>query len=317
MARRWIFGFVFLGLLAWRAGVGAPVAFTLLTHPDNTTWLPQQRGTAGVSGDHLIQTSDDITNPAFNPQGCFTFGFTNPIGLWPPDYPAGYAEGIHSMEGTIGLDLDLAAGGAVAATGLSFHGVAYPGKQGQNSFQYLVQPGDPATDGAHGPVDGLGNAGTFSPSDAFNWRLELDLDLYRDMPFRGPGGIDMTLDDWGWTGFIIPVSKLDTAAMAALMLDDPLGYFGGTSADFEAWLLAEIAPRLPAEATWLLFAQAEGKPDWNDGGMPGWDPDKGIFAETIVAYATEGYQPPVIPEPATMSLLLCGVAVLVRRRRRR
>ena len=318
MLRTWVLCFLLGGLLAWGAALGAPVSFTLLTHADNVGWLPQQQGVLGVSGDHLIQTSDDISGPAFNPEGCFTFGFMNPIGLWPPDYPPGYAEGIHSMAGTIELDVDLAAGGAVAVNGLTFQGVAYPGRRGRNSFQYLVQLGDPATDGSHGPVDGIGNTGVFSASDSLGWSLELSLDLYKDLPFAGAGGIDMTFNDWEWTGFLIPGNRLDAAAMGFVELDDPLGYFGGASEDFEAWLIEQVAPRLPDQATWLLFAQAEGKPDWNNPGMRGWDPQEGIFAETIVAYATVPYQPPaVIPEPSVASLLLGGLAVVALRRRRR
>lgn len=98
------------GLLGWRNALGVPITFTLLTHGDNATLLPQPRGVPGVSGDHLIRTSDDITNMAYNPHGCFTFGFTNPFGVLPPDYPPGYAEGIHAMEGTLDLDIGLLGG---------------------------------------------------------------------------------------------------------------------------------------------------------------------------------------------------------------
>ncbi len=307
---------VIVAVLTAGGAAAAPVSFTLLGHPDNVTVLPQQRGHTGVSGDHLVQTGDDITDPAYNPNGCFTFGFMNPIGEWEPDYPAGYAEGIHSMQGALELDIDLAAGGAFSVTSLSFGGVAYPGKSGPSSFEYLVIPGDPATADPKYQVDGVGNSGTFGASDALDWHLEAQLDLYRDQPFGGSGGIDMTFDDWGWTGFLVPADLLTAEGLALVTLDDALGYFGGTSEDFEAWLIEQVAPRLPDDATWLLFVQAEGQPDWNNPGMKGWDPQEGIVGETIVAYSTTGYQPDLIPEPATLTLVLCGAAVAWARRRR-
>ncbi len=315
MARKQM-GWAIVAVLAAGGAAAAPVTFTLLTHQDNVTVLPQQCGHTGVSGDHLIQTADDITDPAYNPRGSFTFGFMNPIGEWGDDYPPGYAEGIHSMQGALELDIDLAAGGGFSVTSLSFGGVAYPGKTGPTSFEYLVIPGDPATADPKYQVDGVGNSGTFGASDALDWSLEAQLDLYKDLPPGGTGGIDMTMDDWSWSGFLIPTEKLTGAGMALVTLDDALGYFLGTSEDFEAWLIEQVAPRLPDEATWLLFAQAEGQPDWNSPSMGGWDPLEGIVGETIVAYSTAGYQPDQIPEPTTLGLLLCGAAVAWGRRRR-
>jgi hypothetical protein len=70
----------------------ALVEFELLTHADNVQLLPQPKGQVGVSGDHLLQTGDDITGSTFNPDGCFSSNFLNPVGISEPDYPPGYAE---------------------------------------------------------------------------------------------------------------------------------------------------------------------------------------------------------------------------------
>ena len=121
----------------------------------------------------------------------------------------------------------------------------------------------------------------------------------------------MTFNDYTWTGFLIPVAYLTPAGMAGVALDDPLGYFGGTSADFESWLLSEVAPRLPGDARYLLFAQGEAKPVWNNPAMGGWDPAEGILTETIITYTT-------VPEPTTLLLTAAGAgaAALWRQRKR-
>jgi len=288
---------------AWRIAIpvlvlvagaaGDTVTFTLLTHSDNQTLLPQPKGQVGVSGDHVIRTTDDITGSTFNPQGCFSFNFTNPIGIWPPDYPPGYAEGIHSMTGAFGLEVDLGSGGTASITSLAFEGYVSPGK---NSAQRLVCPGDTAADGNYGAIDGLPNSGSYSASAGANWAFELVFDWYYDTPYAGSGSIDMTFNNYGWSGFIIPVSELTPAGMDLAELDDPLGFFGGTSADFESWLLNEVKPRLPADAAWLLFAQGTAHPVWTNPGM-GMTTD-GLVDQTVLGYA--------VPEPGTAAILLVG-----------
>jgi len=273
---------------------GDTVTFTLLTHADNQTLLPQPKGQVGVSGDHLLRTADDITGSTFNPQGCFSFNLMNPVGILEPDYPPGYAEGIHSMTGALALDVDLRAGGAVSVGSLAFDGYVAPGK---SSAQRLVSPGDTAADGNHGlVVDGLPNNGTYTASAGGNWDFELTFDWYFDTPYGGTDTIDMTFSDYRWTGFIIPISQLTETGMAAVALDDPLGFYGGSSGDFESWLLSEVKPRLPADAAWLLFAQGTAHPVWTDPGM-GMTTD-GIVSQTVLAYA--------VPEPATVAMLLGG-----------
>ena len=190
----------------------AVVDFHLLTHVDNAQWLPQPKAQVGVSGDHLPRTADDVTGGTFNPDGCFSFNFTNPVGVMPPDYPPGYAEGIHSLTGCVRLEIDLQAGGALEIVSLAFDGYAAPSKP--TAHQRLVETGDPAADGSHGALDGMPNNGTYAASAASNWALQASFDWYYDTPFAGAGGIDMTFSDYSWNGFILPVSELTGAGLA-------------------------------------------------------------------------------------------------------
>ncbi|MDY6913800.1 MAG: PEP-CTERM sorting domain-containing protein [Planctomycetota bacterium] len=274
-----------------------------MAHKDNVQQLPQPKGQVGTGGDHLLQTADDITGQTFNPDGCWSFNFTNPVGVLEPDYPAGYVEGIHSMTGSVVLNMDLVGGGAVGIDSLAFDGYVAPQKP--IARQRMINPGDPATDGNHGPVDGLPNSGSYTADAASNWNFAATFDWCYDTPFAGSGTIDMTFNNYQWSGFIIPVSELTPAGMAATTLDDPLGYFGGTSQDFESWLLDEVAARLPAGAQYLLFTQGEAQPNWTHP-MMGMTTD-GIVGETIVAYA--------VPEPSTVLFFVAGLYGLAAVRR--
>jgi hypothetical protein len=267
----------------------ASIEFELLTHADNVGLLPQPKGDPCVSGDHLIQTADDISD-GYNPDGCFSFNLMNPVGISEPDYPPGYAESIHSMTGSVTLEINLYTGGTVEVTSLAFEGYV---AQGKLAHQWLVQPGDPAADGNHGLVDGIPNSGAYAASATANWAFGISFDWYYDTPWAGPGGIDMTFDNYQWSGFIIPVSELTTTGMAMTMLNDPLGYFDGTSEEFESWLLNEVKPRLPQDAAYLLFAQGEAHPAWRSPGMG--MPLEGIVGETIIGYAVQ--QPPQCGDP--------------------
>jgi hypothetical protein len=293
-----------LALAAIAAGArGELVSFAPLTHDDNVGALPQRKAQTGVSGDHLLRTADDFTGATFNPRGCFSFNFMNPVGVQMPDYPRGYAEGIHAMTGTVVLDVDLAAGGAVGVRELALDGDVAPGKPAAR--QRLIHPGDPAADGSCGPVDGLPNSGSYSASAGADWAVTLTFDWYYDTPFAGPGGIDVTFDDYVWSGLLIPIRELTQAGMAGVTLDDPLGYFPGTSDDFETWLLGEVAPRVPPEATYLLFAQGEAHPAWTDPDMG--MTTEGIVAATFLGFTTQAGQETPIPEPGTWMLLTCGI----------
>jgi len=300
-------GFLFVVAVLTLPAMAASVQVELLTHTDNKYLLPQTKAIVGVSGDHLLHTSDDITGSSFNPSGCASFNLMNPVGEMLPDYPPGYAEGIHSMTGSMTIDVDLGSSGTtgVDVQSLAFDGYVALGKQ--IAHQHLVQSGDPAADGTHGPVYGTPNSGTYAGSATSNWAFQMTMDWYYDTQFAGPNTIDMTFNDYQWNGFIIPVTELTAIGMAATTLDDPLGYFGGTSEDFEQWILDEVAGQLPTEAGYLFFAQGEAHPIWTHP-MMGMTTD-GIIAETIVGY--------VVPEPTSFSLVILALSSLAVRRSRR
>jgi len=258
----------------------ASVEFELLTHIDNHQWLPQPKGELGISGDHLILSTDDIFGSIYNLDGCFSFNFMNPVGIQEPDYPPGYAEGIHSMTGSVTLNIDC---NTIEITSLAFEGDIL---SWATAYQYLVHQGDSAT---NYNTDGMPNSGTYAASADTNWAFNVSFDWYYDTPYEDPGTIDMTFDNYDWTGFIIPVSKLNPADMDKTILDDPLGYFDGTSEDFELWLLYEVVSRLPQNATCLLFAQGEAHPVWSQ--CPGMKANEGIVGETIIGYTTTEFSP--------------------------
>jgi len=63
----------------------------------------------------------------------------NPVGVQDPCYPPGYVEGIHSMTGSVTLTIDC---NTVEVTSLAFSGDIL---SWATAYQWLVQPGDPAT----------------------------------------------------------------------------------------------------------------------------------------------------------------------------
>jgi hypothetical protein len=284
-----------VGLLCPAAGA-AGVHFSLLTHSDNAHWLAQKADSTGVYGDYLVQTTDDFYASTLYPDGSFSFNFMDRDGTG-----GGCATGVHPLTGTLEIDADLAAGGNLTLESLHFDGRAYASA----TDQYLVKPGDPATGTAYGNcVDGGSNSGSWAASAASNWDFSLTFDWYYDTPYEGTG-IDMIFDDYAWEGFLIPVGELTAAGMAATVLEDPLGYYGG---DFEAWLLDEVAPRLPGDAKYLLFVQGEAVVTWSQ--TTSFETGTGILGETILAYTTA-------PEPATVAMLLAGAIYCIAARRAR
>jgi len=268
---------VLLGLPAYT--IASTVQFELLTSTDNIGKLPQQQQSGG---DYLPRTVDDISGGTINPNGCFSFNFMNPDGI---TEPANYAKSTHSMTGSVALNIDLQAGGAVGIASVEFGGYVSPGKF---SAQHL---------------DAGTNSGTYSPTAASNWAFQACFDWYYDTPFAGSGTTDMTFDNYQWSGFIIPVSELTTAGMDSTTLDDSLSYFDG---NFESWLLNQVAPRLPQEAAYLFFAQGQAIPSWTNSAM-GMSAN-GTVGETIIGYA--------VPEPATAVLLTAGFCWVRSLRRR-
>jgi hypothetical protein len=266
-----------------RYALTSTVEFQFFTATYNSGKLPQEPQT---TGDYLAQTGDDYELAGSNPSGCFSYNFMNPDAT-----SGGYAKGIHSMTGSLTVDINLQAGGTMDIMSLAFDGYI---SSTQSSVQRLVQLGDSAADGSYGSTDGVGNSGTYNASAESNWGFEADFDWYYDVPAGGIGGVDMTFDNYHWNGFIIPVSELTAEGLTVAVLDDSLGFFGG---NFEQWLLNKIVPEFPAEACYLLFAQGQGNPAWT--GQQVGMTTSGLVGETVIGYA--------VPEPATMMFLAIGV----------
>ncbi len=303
---------------------GFEMEFTLLTHPDNVGRLPQPRGIEGVSGDHLIRTEDDIFYPTYNPYGSFSYLFMNPHGIIYPDYPPLWAQGIHCLRGSYKIEIDT----EVFITDIDFDGYVTPGYRGKESYQYLVNPGDPVTCGEYGYIDGTPNQifcidcyGYDNPIFAF----QMWFDTYLDVPFADHPSIDMTFNDYIWNGYCIPAEALTYERIYEMCWYDRFGYFAweGGAEWFTTWVMEEVAPRLPPEADYLCFAAGSENPTWKHPlmGMT----YNGVIDQMIVAYASDaepqgevfcsnglGQQ---VPEPFTAALVVTGlIATLFRLR---
>jgi hypothetical protein len=153
-------------------------------------------------------------------------------------------------------------------------------------------------------VDGIGNAGTWSSDTAGGWAIQYNMDFYFDANIS-PDAIDVTFDNTQNNGYLLPVSLLTTQGLANLTLDDPANLYGG---DFENYLLTQIAPRLPGDATYLLITQMnKTHPGYASSGMP--LGISGLVGNTTFAYTTSA-----IPEPAGLALLGLGGMFLLKRR---
>ncbi|MCC6423104.1 MAG: PEP-CTERM sorting domain-containing protein [Phycisphaerales bacterium] len=294
-----------LGLGVVPAFASTSVQFDLLTWGDGqaTVQLPSAKGlkpSAALpnTGDWLIFNGDDATNQS-NPQGSLSHNFADLSGQ-------GGAAGYNmapSLTGSITLDFNPSNPNAwdVSVTDLT-----YSGQATSMIFmnQHLITPGSPATQTPSYLVDGIGNAGTWSSDTAGGWAIQYNMDFYFDANIS-PDAIDVTFDNTQNNGYLLPVSLLTTQGLANLTLDDPANLYGG---DFENYLLTQIAPRLPGDATYLLITQMnKTHPGYASSGMP--LGISGLVGNTTFAYTTSA-----IPEPAGLALLGLGGMFLLKRR---
>jgi len=159
-----------------------------------------------------------------------------------------------SLTGGLTLNLEAAGGSNWTASGTA---LAYTGQANavQAMNQFLVTLGSPATTNSVFNVDGAGNSGQWTASAAYHWAIQYMLDFYLATNADGdpgPADLDATFNDKVQTALLISVSQLTTNGLAAVALDDPLGFHVG---DFEEYLLKQIAPRLPSNTTYLLIPQ--------------------------------------------------------------
>ena len=79
------------------------------------------------------------------------------------------------------------------------------------------------------------------------------------------------------------MNQLTTSGLGAVSRDDPLGFHPG---DFQQYLLDEIVPRLPPEATYLLFTQmGKTHPDYAELGLP--ITTNALIGNTTIAFTTQ------------------------------
>ncbi|MFO1514933.1 MAG: hypothetical protein U1F83_18840 [Verrucomicrobiota bacterium] len=275
-------------LLSAQPARGATLDFQLLTWNDTnaTTELPSAVGrkpsaTMPTAGDWFVFTADDALLAAGNnPAGAVSHNLVDITGAGGPGYNLA-----PSLSGTLTLQLESAGGSNWSA---SVSALACDGQANavQVMNQFLVTPGSPATTNSAFNVDGAGNSGQWTASAASNWTIQYTLDFYLAASADGDPSltdIDATFNDATQTGFLIPVSQLTTNGLAAVSLDDPLGFHTG---DFEQYLREQIVPRLPANATYLLITQmGKSHPGYAELGLP--ITTNSLLGNTTIAYTTQ------------------------------
>jgi hypothetical protein len=270
------------------AANAAALNFHLLTWNDAsaTTELPSAVGrkpsaTMPAAGDWLVFTADDaLLAAANNPAGAVSHNLVDITGAGGPGFNLA-----PSLTGALTLNLESASGSNWTATVAA---LAYTGQANavQAMNQFLVTTGSPATTNIAFNVDGAGNSGQWTASAANNWAIQYALDFYFATSADGDPSatdIDATFNDKLQTGFLIPVNQLTTNSLAAVNLDDPLGFHAG---DFEQYLLEQIKPRLPANATYLLVTQmGKTHPGYAELGLP--ITTNSLVGNTTIAYTTQ------------------------------
>lgn len=265
----------------------APLQFQLLTWNDAnaTAELPSAVGRKPSApmptlGDWLVFTADDAPLAAANnPLGAVSHNFVDITGAGGPGYNLA-----PSLSGTLQLRLDAVSGSQWAATltALSYSGQA---NAAQAMNQFLVTSGSQAATNSAFNIDGAGNSGQWTANASNNWAIQYAADFYLATSADGdpsPTDIDATFNEKPQTGFLIPVNQLTTNGLAAVTLDDPLGFHTG---DFKTYLLEQIKPRLPAHATYLLITQmGKTHPGYAELGLP--ITTNSLVGNTTIAYST-------------------------------
>lgn len=283
--------------------IGAPLNFQLLSWND-TNATAQLASAVGLKpsaafpavGDWLVLTSDDAALAANNnPVGTLSHNLVDLTGVGGAGFNLA-----PSLSGTLTLDVEPAGGSnwTVTVTALAYSGQA---NAVMAMNQFLVTPGSPATTNSAFNVDGIGNAGQWIASASNNWAIQYALDFYFATSADGdpsPADIDATFNNKTQIGYLIPVNRLTTNGVADVTLNDPSGFYSG---DFAQYLFDEIAPRLPANATYLLFTQmTKTNAGYVEAGLP--ITTNSLIGNTTIAYTTQTLTEP----PRILSLQFVG-----------
>jgi hypothetical protein len=253
-----------------------------------------------------VFTGDDQSPAAsYNPQGALSH---NLVEL------SGSASGstfnmAPSLAGTLSLRLDPDGPGLwnIDVAAQAYSGQAMPGI---SMNQFLVAAGSPAAQEPTYKVDGAGNSGTWNADASSNWAIQYSLDFYLAANIDGDPSsddVDAAFNNTSQKGYLLPVSQLTAAGLAGLSLDNANGFYAG---DLQSYLLDQIAPRLPDDATYLLLTQMDKvHPDYAESGLP-------ITTASLLGNLTIAYTTDVVPEPAS-ALMLAGLGAWMMGRRRR
>jgi len=248
-----------LALVAALAARGEMVTFTLLTWTNDWTNLPTAVGLkpaynntndgvyTTLDSDWLVFTEDDKPFPGANFYGAFSHKYNDRVGL------SGLARGGHesanSLTGFVSMSFAERGPDTWDVEVLDYYTVgSKTASTTQFSYSYLVTTNFLylVTNAQYG-VDGTGNTGVWHASAAGNWHLSFQAQAYAKTP-----GVEHTELYDRCLGCVIPVDQLTPAGLAGTSIDDPSGYYTN---DFQAYLLGEVAPRLPDDARYLLFVQ--------------------------------------------------------------
>ncbi|MBN1511767.1 MAG: dockerin type I repeat-containing protein [Phycisphaerae bacterium] len=283
-----------MGAMIGETTQAGTLEFTLLTWddadatPERPSAVGRKPAQSSQPCDWLLFTEDDYAYAAgWNPFGAVSHNFADPAGEGASAFVMA-----PSLTCSRPLTLSFARAGAnawdVHVVDQAYIGQATPFAQ---MNQFLVSAGDPATTDPRYAVDGLPNQGVWYASPENDWSLSCVLDFYLATNTDGNGDpvdIDAAFDNCVQSGHLIPVSELTGVGLDGLDLDDPAGFYEG---DFKGYLLEEITPRLPAEATALLITQmTKSHPVFTD-------VDVSITLGSLVGNTTIAYTTDALPSP--------------------
>ncbi|MFV0415936.1 MAG: hypothetical protein ACK5NG_06170 [Chthoniobacterales bacterium] len=282
-----------IGLFAFSALVGSANAlvldFNLLTSGDATG---RKAALDGNPSDWLVFTGDDDT-AGYNPNGAVSHNFAD-LG--------GNNNSIYNMSPALTgtLSMELTANGS--SWNVALKSLNYTGQANTMMFmnQNLLTPESIAALGGSFNTDGIGNSGTW---DLNTWDIQYNMDFYLTTNGDGdpsPTDVDGAFDNASQVGYLLPVELLTATGSVGLSLNDPSGMFAG---DFVDYLVTEIAPRLPANASYVLVTQMDKThPSFASSPLsPG-----AYIGNTTIAWTSA-----VIPEPSSGMILAFGGSLIV------
>lgn len=262
--------------------------FQLLTHSS----------AAGVGASPNWLVFGGTNQPAaYNPDGAFSFNYVDPAGALGP-LGFGMAP---ALTGNLGLQFQSVGTNLwdVSLSSLSFAGKAGP-SLAMNQF-----------------LNGTnGTPGTWDLSGAAGWVIQYNSNFYLATNADGdpnPADKDAIFTQVKQTGYLLPVSALKAGMDELAFSPDGMT---DTNFSLKSYLLQEIQPKLPTNATYLLLTWMDKThPTWTDSGLP-------ITTNSAVGNMTIAYSMETIPEPSSMALLALstgagGVFYILRRRRHR